>query len=121
LNNDKVTIGGEKYSASDIELITGGEGGEPLESILLLARVLEDPLRLPRMIKQFCTLCLQGSEMEEFRLALIRVQIDADLKMHQDIQRYQQRRYVSQVIEILLFQELTLAPSERVADEEGVE
>ncbi len=118
MNNDKVTIGREKYSASDIDLITGGDGGEPLGSILLLAKVLETPLKLPRMIKQFCTLCLQGSEMEEFRLALIRVQIDADLKMHQDIQRYQQRRYVAQVIEILLFQELMLAPSER-EDVEG--
>jgi hypothetical protein len=118
LNNDKVTIGGEKYSASDIDLITGGDGGEPLGSILLLAKVLENPLNLPRMIKQFCTLCLQGSELEEFRLALIRVQIDADLKMHQDIQRYQQRRYVAQVIEILLFQELMLAPSES-AEVEG--
>ncbi len=110
-------VGGENYSISDLELITGGDSGEPNGPILLLAKALEDPLRLPRMIKQFCTLCLQGSEMEEFRLALIRVQIDADLKMHQDIQRYQQRRYVAQVIEILLFQELMLAPSERSEEE----
>jgi len=37
--------------------------------------------------------------------------------MNQDIQRYQQRRYVAQVIEILLFNELLLAPREPV--EEG--
>jgi hypothetical protein len=37
--------------------------------------------------------------------------------MNQDIQRFQQRRYVAQVIEILLFNELMLAPREIV--EEG--
>ena len=117
MNNDRVTIGGEKYSASDLELITGGGDGEPSGPVLLLATVLDNPLKLPRMLKQFCTMCLQETEAEEFRLALIRVQIDADLKMHQDIQRYQQRRYVAQVIEILIFQELMLAPSERTEEE----
>jgi len=51
------------------------------------------------------------------RLCLIRVQVEAELLMTQDIQRYQQRRYVAQVIEILLFNELLLAPREPV--EEG--
>jgi hypothetical protein len=32
--------------------------------------------------------------------------------MQEDIQHYQQRRYVAQVIEILLFEELMLAPRE---------
>ena len=51
------------------------------------------------------------------RLSLIRVQVDAELKMNQDIQRFQQRRYVAQVIEVLLFNDLMLAPREAV--EEG--
>jgi hypothetical protein len=37
-----------------------------------------------------------------------------ELRMNQDIQRYQQRRYVAQVIEILLFNEMMLAPREAV-------
>jgi len=45
-------------------------------------------------------------------MALIRVQIESELRMNEDIQRYQQRRYVSQVIEILLFKDLLLAPGE---------
>ena len=45
------------------------------------------------------------------------IQVDAELRMNQDIQRYQQRRYVAQVIEILLFNELMLAPRDTV--EEG--
>jgi hypothetical protein len=55
--------------------------------------------------------------MGELRLALIRVQVEAELRMNEDIQRYQQRRYVAQVIEILLFQELLLSPRE--PEEEG--
>jgi hypothetical protein len=112
--SDKVTFNGEKYSAADLDLITGGETGEPKSYALLLAKMLANPLRLPWMLTQFCTLCLPEGEMQEFRLALIRVQIDADLRMHEDIQRYQQRRYVAQAIEILLFQDLMLAPREQV-------
>jgi len=44
--------------------------------------------------------------------------VDAELKMHEDIQRYQQRRYVAQVIEILRFKELLLAPKEGLEEEE---
>ena len=39
--------------------------------------------------------------------------------MNQDIQRYQQRRYVAQVIEILLFNDLMLAPRETVEEGEA--
>jgi hypothetical protein len=38
--------------------------------------------------------------------------------MNQDIQRYQQRRYVTQVVEILQFNELLLAPKEHVEEAE---
>jgi hypothetical protein len=48
----------------------------------------------------------------------IREQLKAELMMNPDIQRYQQRRYVAQVIEILLFNELLLAPRESVEEED---
>ena len=89
----------------------------PKPYILLLAKVLHSPMRLPWLLKDICDLCLDDDEMKDLRLALIRVQVEAELKMNQDIQRFQQRRYVAQVIEILLFNELMLAPREIV--EEG--
>lgn len=116
--NDSVTINGEKFSADDLRLLAGeDEVGEPKGHVLLLARALRNPMRLPWFLKEICGLCLEEDEQREMRLSLIRVQVDAELRMNQDIQRYQQRRYVAQVIEILLFNELMLAPREPV--EEG--
>jgi len=72
------------------------------------------------MLKQVCAMRagLSSSEREDLRMALIRVQIDCELRMQEDILRFQQRRYVAQVIEILLFKELLLAPREFLDDEE---
>ncbi len=117
--NDSTTISGEKFSTGDLELLMGSADiSNPKDYILQLARVLKNPLSLPKMLKSFCELCLDDCDMDEFRLALIRIQVDAELKMHEDIQRYQQRRYVAQVIEILRFKELLLAPKEGLEEEE---
>ena len=117
--NDFVVVGSEKFSSHDLELLTGGEKTDsPKKFILLLARALRDPLKLPAMLKDFCSLCLEEEELSELRLALIRVQVDADLRMHEDIQRYQQRRYVAQVVEILVFKELLLSRREQLEEEE---
>ena len=113
INTDEV-----KYSQAELDFLTGGEPlGKNGESILLLARALKDPLRLPWLLKEFCQLKLGDEVREDFRLALIRIQIESEMRMHEDIQRFQQRRYVAQVIEILLFQDLLLAPREGVEEE----
>jgi hypothetical protein len=118
MNEGELTIKGERYLASDLKLLSGeDEIGEPKPYILLLARILRQPMRLPWLLKEICALCPGEEEMRDVRLALIRVQVEAELRMNEDIQRYQQRRYVAQVIEILLFQELLLAPRE--PEEEG--
>lgn len=110
---DCVEIDGEKYSVEDLETLTGE--AKPAAAkwyIILLARVLKDPLSLPQRLKEICSLKLNDEERRDLRMALIRVQIESELRMNEDIQRYQQRRYVSQVIEILLFKDLLLAPGE---------
>ena len=116
--NDSITINGEKFSLEDLMLLTGeDEVKEPKGYTLLVARALSNPMRLPWLLREICGLCIKEEEQRDMRLSLIRVQVDAELKMNQDIQRFQQRRYVAQVIEILLFNDLMLAPREAV--EEG--
>lgn len=106
------------YGADDLKLLMGAEEiREPKSYILLLAKILKSPMRLPWFLKDICALCMEEQDQREMRLSLIRVQVDAELRMNQDIQRYQQRRYVAQVIEVLLFNDLMLAPRETV--EEG--
>ncbi len=119
MNDADITINGEKYSSAEIKLLTGEDViGEPKGYILLLARILQSPMRLPWQLKNICGLCMKEDELRDLRLALIRIQVDADLRMNEDIQRYQQRRYVVQVIEILLFNELLLAPREAAEEVE---
>jgi len=93
------------------------EPGKIKNYILIVARALRNPMRLPWLLKDIFNLCIKEEDQRDMRLCLIRVQVEAELKMNQDIQRFQQRRYVAQVIEILLFNELLLAPREPV--EEG--
>jgi hypothetical protein len=116
--NDYVTINGEKFSADDLRLLAGeDEIKEPKGFMLLVARALRNPMKLPWLLKDICALCLKEEDQRDMRLSLIRVQVEAEMRMNEDIQRYQQRRYVAQVIEILLFNDLLLAPREPV--EEG--
>lgn len=119
--NNPIIINGERFNIEDLKLLTGeDEIKEPERTknyILLVARALRDPMRLPWLLKDIFNLCIKEEEQREMRMCLIRVQVQAELMMNQDIQRYQQRRYVAQVIEILLFNELLLAPREPV--EEG--
>jgi len=116
--NDSITINGENFSVDDLKLLSGeDEVREPKGYILLVARALRNPMRLPWFLKDICAICLNEEEQRDMRLSLIRVQVEAEMRMNEDIQRYQQRRYVTQVIEILLFNELLLAPREPV--EEG--
>jgi hypothetical protein len=103
----------EEFSRKDLEILTGKlDPGDPKQHILLLAKVLKDPMQLPFLLEEICSLELGDDERHDLRMALIRLQIDCDLRMQEDIQHYQQRRYVAQVIEILLFEELMLAPRE---------
>lgn len=119
--NNPITIKGEKYSVDDLLLLAGEDEIKEPERIkgylLMMAKALKNPMRLPWLIKDIFNLCIKEEDQRDMRLCLIRVQVEAELKMNQDIQRYQQRRYVAQVIEILLFNELLLAPREPV--EEG--
>lgn len=110
---DYFEIDGIRYSADDLETLTGEARPEAYDGyVLLLARILKDPLSLPRVLKEICSLKLNDVERRDLRMALIRVQIDSELRMNEDIQRYQQRRYVSQVVEILLYKDLLLASGE---------
>jgi hypothetical protein len=74
--------------------------------ILLLAKAIDDPYSLPFIIEELDELEIKDEKM--FRFALLRVQIDSELRMNEDIQMHQRRRYVAQVIEKMIFGELLI-------------
>jgi hypothetical protein len=84
--------------------------------MLLLSEVIEDPLKLPYMLETFYTAQIKNEKA--FHFALLRVQVDSDLRMHEDIQKYQQRKYVAETLEKLLYEELMLAVGENAGVDE---
>ncbi len=96
----EVVILEKKYSEKNLQLITGKKDicvhtEDIPEEMLLLSEVIEDPPRkLPYMLETFHTAQIKNEKA--FHFALLRVQVDSDIRMHEDIQKYQQRKYVAE-------------------------
>jgi hypothetical protein len=111
----EIVISDKKYSEKNLQLITGKKDisshcQDIPEEMLLLSEVIADPLKLPYMLETFYTTPIKNEKA--FHFALVRVQVDSDLRMHEDIQNYQQRKYVAETLEKLLYGELMLAVGE---------
>ncbi len=112
----------KRYSEKNLQLITGKKDisshkQDIPEEMLLLSEAIEDPLKLPYMLETFYTGPIKNEKA--FHFALLRVQIDSDLRMHEDIQKYQQRKYVAETLEKLLYGELLLSVGEGSGADEG--
>jgi hypothetical protein len=119
--NGEIVILEKKYSEKNLQLITGKKDifthhQDIPEEMLLLSEVIEDPLKLPYMLETFYTAQIKNEKA--FHFALLRVQVDSDLRMHEDIQKYQQRKYVAETLEKLLYEELMLAVGEHAGEDE---
>jgi hypothetical protein len=74
--------------------------------VLTIAEAVEDPDKLPYIIEDIIN--MEITEKEKFRYILLRVQIDSHLHMNEDLEKYQKRVFVAQVIEKLLYGDLLL-------------
>ena len=107
--NENIIIEGKEYSSKIIELVIGKKGDEvdlgniPKES-LILCEALDEPYKLPFLLETFYS--IEINDEQAFRFSLLRVQVDSDLRMNEDIQKHQQRSYVARTIEKLLYREL---------------
>lgn len=108
----------KKYSEKNLQLITGRKDisahrQDIPEEMLLLSEAIEDPLKLPYLLDTFYTAHIKNEKA--FHFALLRVQVDSDLRMHEDLLKYQQRKYVAETLEKLLYGELLLSVGETVS------
>ncbi|WP_235280586.1 hypothetical protein [Methanosarcina mazei] len=113
--NGEVIILEKRYSERNLQLITGKKDicshiTDIPEEMLLLSEVIEDPRKLPYLLETFYTAQIKNEKA--FHFALLRVQVDADIRMHEDIQKNQQRKYVAETLEKLLYGELMLSVGE---------
>ncbi len=117
---DYVNINNRKYSYGTLKLLMGEQ--EPdieniPQNVLVIAEAVDGPDKLPYLIEDIKS--MEIDDMEKFRFVLLRVQIDSTLHMNEDLQMYQKRLYVAQVIEKLIYGELLLeAEKEEDEDEE---
>ncbi len=98
-----------EISVDTLQLLLGQESveqGNVPDEILLLAKAIDDPGCLPFINEELDGLEIGDKKM--FRLALLNVQIDSELRMDEDIQIHKQRRNVAQVIEKMIFGELLI-------------
>ncbi len=102
-----VIIKERKYSLETLKLLTGQQEMEISKiphSVLVIAEAVDEPDKLPYLLETIKS--LEIDDMEKFRYVLLRVQIDSELHMNEDIQKYNKRLFVSQVIEKLLYGEI---------------
>ncbi len=116
---EHVNIKDKKYSLKTLELLTGQEEVDTetiQDNIFIVAEAVDEPDKLPYLIEKIKS--LEIDDMDRFRFVLLRVQIDSQLHMNEDLERYQKRLYVSQVIEKLLYGELFFEEGKENDDEE---
>lgn len=102
-----IIIKDKKYSLETLKLLTGRQELEDEKiphSVLVIAEAVDGPDKLPYLLETIKSLEIE--DIEKFRYVLLRVQIDSELHMNEDIQKYHKRLYVAQVIEKLLYGEL---------------
>ncbi|WP_445474147.1 hypothetical protein ACT9XH_07090 [Methanococcoides methylutens] len=105
------TLGDKKYSLQTIRLVIGDQNaGSDIHDIpeeqLLLCEAIDDPYLLPFLLEKFYM--MEIKDAEQFRLCLIRVQVDSDMRLNEDIQKHQHRGYVARTIEKLMFRDIFL-------------
>lgn len=117
---DIISFMEKKYSLKTLGLLTGQMDIdiEKIDrNILIIAEVVDDPDKLPYFLENIKSMEIE--DMEKFRFVMLRIQIDSQLHLNEDIEKYHKRLFVSQVIEKLLYGELLLeAGTEEKKDEE---
>lgn len=105
-----VLIAEKEYSLDTLKIITGRSVLKDPdlipEELLLLCSVIENPYLLPYFLETFYSMQLRDENA--FHFALLRIQVDSQLRMNEDIQKHQHRMYAARTLEKLLFNELLL-------------
>ncbi len=106
-NASYIDIEGVTFKQHIIDVIMGEEGAEDLkEGWLPIAEALQYPERFPLLLDDI----LDVEKSKELRRALIRVQIDSQLRIDEDLDFYKKQLFTAESIEILLFRRLKLKP-----------
>ena len=116
---DSIIIKNKKYSLKTLGLLTG-QMDVDIENIpaniLIIAEVVDEPDKLPYLLEAIKSLKID--DLDKFRFVMLRVQVDSQLHMNENIEKCHKRLFVSQVIEKLIYGELLLEAGKEEEEEE---
>jgi len=97
-------------------ILTGKEKPLPIYTGIVLC--LEKPLTFPDMIEPLYreAMALDDETLDRFRFSLVRLQIYADIHRNEDLEKAMHIRYVSQVLEKIVFGSLVMEQEEPAAE-----
>ena len=96
-------------------LLAQDEGADPKKlpaDLKLIGHILSNPKKLPMLLGEVSRL----KPKKELRIALAAVQVDCEIKMHSDLDRYQTRKYAANVLELAIFGDEFLDGDTALAD-----
>ncbi|HNX17714.1 MAG TPA: hypothetical protein PKM50_05220 [Methanoregula sp.] len=87
---------------------------DPLPVYELVITCLENPQAFPDLLEMVYreAMKLDDETLDRFRFALLRLQIYADIHRNEDMEKAMHIRYVSQVLEKVVFGTLVMEPPE---------
>ncbi|MFZ0005988.1 hypothetical protein [Methanoregula sp.] len=88
--------------------------GTPLSIYDPVISCLENPLAFPDLLEPVYrqAMKLDDETLDQFRFALLRLQLYADIHRNEDMEKAMHIRYVSQVLEKVIFGTLVMEPQE---------
>jgi len=86
----------------------------PLPFYELVIACLEDPQAFPDLLEPVYrqAMKLDDETLDQFRFALLRLQLYADIHRNEDLEKMMHIRYVSQVLEKVIYGSLIMEPQE---------
>ena len=83
-----------------IDILFAGVISESIpDPVALIAEALDDPYRLPYLIEEITT----HKDIGKYRIHLVRVQVESELRMREDVDFHSTRLWIAQTIEKVAF------------------
>ena len=102
---ETIIIDGEEYSKETVEVLMGEKGTEGLKDEWKpIAKALSCPKELPFLLEDIVDI----ENDKKLRLGLVRIQVNAQLRVKENLDFYKQQLFTAKSIEIILYNTLLL-------------
>ena len=105
----------DERTRKTLGVLYGGEVPKKVPQLLMLiAEVIDHPMKLPSRIEQI----VKDEKIEDHRYHLVRIQLESELRIREDVDRHTSRLWVAQTIEKIAFGDLLVDGQKPDEDDE---